>query len=238
MEEHLNSSPYQSLKSNRFAPAFMEFREHTLTPVLAGCRIRAWHYTRLTDGEVEAMRQELVPTSPGFLKRRLDGLVIDGLLTPGEADIIFAESPLHKQLENRAGRLWTAIVPLPRNNSGVKPLLESWGGESAYFWLSDQAVLAKLRTLGVPRIMEIETALTDHLNAFSVSETVLRAWARKSGAPVRPLGCDLAITDCLDSAKVLRVHTGGDSSFDSVAKTYPEGSRALADEEDSESNGQ
>jgi hypothetical protein len=82
---------------------------------------------------------------------------------------------------------------------------------------------AKLKSFGLPRILEIETELSDGLNAFIASSTVLEAWAKKLGVSVVPTGCDLAITKCLGTAKLLRVHTKGESTFGAVAKTYPEG---------------
>lgn len=223
MEEHLNSSLYQSLKPNRFFSDYLQFREHRLTPILAGVRIRVWHYSRLLDHEVAAMQQRLEPSSLGFLQRRLDALVSLGLLSQDEADVVFGESPFQTQEESRSGRIWTVTVPVHFSDGGVTPLLESWGGESAYFWLSDELLAAKLRNLGIPRILEIETALSDGLNAFSVSETVLTAWAKKHGVCVVPSGCDLAIASCLDAAKVVRVHTEGENSFAAVAKSYPDG---------------
>jgi hypothetical protein len=110
---------------------------------------------------------------------------------------------------------------LSPDNPGVELLLESWGGEAAYFWLSDETVAAKLRTIGIPRIVEIETALGDKLNAFSAAQTVVQAWARSLDVPVHVSGSDLSIIDCLDTARVLRVHTEGDGLFEQVATTYP-----------------
>lgn len=223
MDEHLNSSPYQSLKPNRFSADFLSFQEYELTPILAGSRIRAWHYARLLDHEVEAMRQGVVPSSLEFLKKRLNDLVAMDLLNQEEAGKVFQESPFQSQEGIRSGRLWIATVPLHYCDTGVSPLLGSWGGESAYFWLSDKALATKLRNLGMSRILEIEVALSDGLNAFSASSTVLEAWAKKLGAPVVPAGCDLAITNCLGTAKLVRVHTEGERTFEAIAKTYPEG---------------
>lgn len=225
MDEHLNSSPYQSPKPNRFSADFLSFQEYELAPILARSRIRAWHYARLLDHEVAAMHQGLVPSSLGFLKKRLHDLVAMDLLSQEEADNIFQESPFQSQGDIRSGRLWTVTVPLHYCDTGVSPFLESWGGESAYFWLSDDALATKLRNIGISRILEIESALSDGLNAFSASSTVLEAWAKKLGAPVVPFGCDLAITNCRDTAKVVRVHTEGESTFVAIAKTYPEGVR-------------
>lgn len=224
-DEHLNSSPYQSLKPNRFAADYLRFQEHELTPILTATRIRVWHYARLLDREVSLMKKNLVPSSLVFLQKRLNGLVDLELLSQEEADKIFQESPFHSQEDIRSGRLWTITVPRHHSNGGVSPLLGSWGGESAYFWLSDKSLAAKLKNLGFPRIVEIETALSEDLNAFSASSTVLEAWARKLGVAVVPTGCDLAIAKCLGTAEIVRVHTEGESTFDEVAKTYPEGMR-------------
>lgn len=226
MDEHLSSSPYQSLKPNPLFSAYNQFHEQILAPILAKSRVRVWHYTRLTDGEVDEMHQRLVPSSLGHLRHRLDNLVAKSLLTPEDAEIVFAESPLHKQ-RNREGRLWTTIVPLPHNDSGVEPLLENWGGESAYFWLSNKRIAATLKSLGRPRIVELETALSDYLNGYRVAETVLRAWAKQMCAPVLLSGCDLSITNCIGTARVMRIHTKGDSCFETIASTYPEGVRVL-----------
>jgi hypothetical protein len=230
MEEHLNSSPYQSLKSNQFHLAYSDLREQILAPILASSRIRVWHYTRLTDDEADSMRQQLALSTLDHLKDRLETLVASTLLTRDEAEIIYAESPFHAQLNIRTGRLWTTNIPLPPGDSGVLLLLESWGGESAYFWLSNKMIAAKLKKVGSPRIVELETALSDNLNGYSVSDTVLKAWAKKLGIPVQLSGCDLPITNCIDTAKVVRVHTKGDSSFEAVATAYPEDARALLGE--------
>jgi hypothetical protein len=223
MDEHLNSSPYQSLKPNQFSSGYLWFQEHRLTPILAGTRIRAWHYARLLDHEVEAMQKILVPSSLVFLQKRLNALVAMGLLTQEEAATVFKRSPFQSQGSSRSGKLWTVTVPLHFSDGGVSPLLGSWGGESAYFWLSDVSLSAKLKSLGLPRILEIETALSDSFNAFSASGTALEAWAKRLGAPVAPTGCDLAIKNCLGTAKLVRLHTEGESTFGAVAKTYPEG---------------
>lgn len=223
MDEHLNSSPYQSLKPNRFSSEYLSFQEHELTPILAQTRVRVWHYARLLEQEVDAMQRRLVPSSLEFLKKRLHDLVAMKLVTQEEADKVFNESPFHSQGDSRSGRLWTVIVPRHCSDGGVSALLGSWGGESAYFWLSDKSLATKLRSLGLPRILEIEAVLTDGLNAFSASNTVMEAWAKKLGVCVVPTGCDLAITNCLGTAKLIRVHTEGQSTFEAVAKTYPEG---------------
>lgn len=231
MDQHLNSSPYQSLKPNRHSSAYQEFREQTLAPILARCRIRAWHYTRLTDEEAGAMHKQLVLSSLDALRHRLSNLVAKNLLSQDDAKTVFVQSPFHKQ-PLRAGRLCATVIPLPRCDSGVVPLLESWGGEAAYFWLSDKRIATTLRSVGAPRIVEIETALADNLNGYKVAETVLNAWARQLGVPATLSGCDLFITECIDTAKVMRIHTEGDGCFEAVGMVYPEGVGAFLDERD------
>ncbi|WP_431688948.1 hypothetical protein [Hahella sp. NBU794] len=223
MKEHLNSSTYQSLKPNRFDPAFSSFKENNLTPVLTDTRIRVWHYTRLLDHEVEMMQQRLVPSSLDFLENRLQHLVEKGMFTKEEADRVYQESPFHSQKELRSGRLWTVTLPLHCRDEGVLPLLENWGGESAYSELSDELLAAKLKRFGAPRVIEIETSLSDRQNAFMASDTVLEAWAKSLGVSVALTGCDLAITNCLCTAKLVRVLTEGERAFEELAKTYPEG---------------
>jgi hypothetical protein len=87
-----------------------------------------------------------------------------------------------------------------------------------------------LRSVGTPRIVEIETALSDKLNGYSVGKSVLNAWARLLDVPVTLSECDLCITECIDTAKVIRIHTEGDGCFEAVATVYPEGVGALLDE--------
>lgn len=226
MDEHLNRSTYQSLKPNPHSRAFQEFHENVLAPTVARSRIRAWHYTRLTDDEADAMSRKLVPSSLKHLRYRLNNLVANNLLTHDDADTVFAHSPYHKQ-SVRAGCICTTIIPLSHYDSGVEPLLESWGGESAYFWLTDEGVAKKLRTLGTPRIIEIETALADNLNGYKVAKTFLDAWAKKLGAPTAISGCDLFIKESIGTAKVLRIHSDGGNSFEAVGTVYPEGIAAL-----------
>lgn len=227
MDEHLSSSPYQSLKSNRFNYAFSDFKENVLTPILKNNRIIVWHYTRLTDDEVEMMCKKLMPSTLDYLKIRLELLVSKGLLTYEESQVVFRQSPFHKQERNRSGMLWTTTTPEPTTDMGVEPLLKSWGGESAYFWLTDKDLKTKLKEIGLPRVIELETDLADGLNAFSVSETIIEAWAKNLGIRIAPSGTDLSIKSSVNKAKVVKVHTKGENSFNELAETYPENAQVL-----------
>ncbi len=227
MDDHLNSDPYESLKPNKYHAGFQTLLENTVTPLLRDRRIRVWHYTRLLDDEVSSMRRKLEPSTIAGLRHRLDMLVREGLLTQHEAQIVFEQSPLHEQGDFRSDRVWTTTVPVSPDNPGVVPLLESWGGESAYFWLRDEVLVSKLKTIGTPRVAEIETGLEDRLNAYSAATTAVQAWARKLGVSSEMPGSDLMIMECLNTAKVLQVHTAGDGAFERISKTYPNGCSQL-----------
>jgi hypothetical protein len=89
--------------------AIMEFRT-----------IRAYHYTRLVDREVDAMQRDGIYLSTLMtLHSRLNTCVADGLLMPAEADAIYEASPSHQQMTIRAGRFWLTS----HDDSGVAPLL-------------------------------------------------------------------------------------------------------------------
>ena len=144
MNEHLNSDPYESLKPNRFHSCYTNLLEDILTPVLAESRIIVWHYTRLTDFEVNLMQENIVPSSLSYLQKRLDALVAEGILSTEESKLIFELSPYHTQAKSRENMLWTVTVPLPCDDHGVAPLLGYWGGESAYFRLTNEPLKNKL----------------------------------------------------------------------------------------------
>lgn len=227
MDEHLNSDPYEGLKPNQYSSAYNEMLENMITPIFLERSIRVWHYTRLLDDEVFSMRQRIIPSTLDSLQQRLEVLKSKQLLTQNETDIIFQGSPFQRQEDIRANRFWTVTIPMSPENSGVKPLLEHWGGESAYFWLSDQTVARKLKRIGLPRIVEVETRIRDYLDAHSLASTASQAWAANLREGVSIEGTDLAITDCLETANVLKVHTIEDEVFQEVGKNYPDGCDTL-----------
>ena len=223
MDEHLKSNPYESLKPNQHNAQYNRILEHILTPAFFDRSIRVWHYTRLLDYEVISIMQKIIPSTITSLNDRLNTLVKNKFLTRDEANIIIKESPFQSQENIRSNRFWSVTIPLSPENCGVKPLLESWGGESAYFWLSDEMTVNKLKKIGSPCIVEVETQLRDNLNAYSVAVTASKAWAVTLGEDVSIDGTDLAITGCIETADVLKVHTVKDEIFNEIGKTYPSG---------------
>ena len=59
MDGYINSVQYQMLRPNPFDAEYLELREHVIVPMLNNRRIRVWHYTRLTHGEVISVRERL-----------------------------------------------------------------------------------------------------------------------------------------------------------------------------------
>lgn len=222
LDEHLNSNPYKSLGSNKHADGFMKLFER-LIPLLHESRFRVWHYTRLLTHEVTSMEQALELSTLDSLKRRLDKLRQMELLTQQETEIILDQTVFHKQQDIRSNRIWTVTVPKPPECSGVELLLKNWGGEACYFWLSNQQVVQKLMTIGTPRIIEIEIALGDKLKAHCAAKTIVEAWANYLGVLIKITGCDMEISSCIKTAKVLHVHSAGDGTFEKIATTYPIG---------------
>ncbi|WP_444921338.1 hypothetical protein ACJJID_02445 [Microbulbifer sp. CnH-101-G] len=223
MDEHLNSDPYESLKPNKYSAAYYRALEDMITPIFLDRSIRVWHYTRLLDEEVLSMKKRITPSTLTSLQQRLEALRNKQLLTQNETDIIFQESPFQNQKDIRSNRFWAVTIPISSEDCRVKPLLKSWGGESAYFWLSDEAIAGKLKSIGQPRIVEVETQLRDCLDAYSVASTASQAWAASMELTVSIEGSDLAITNCLETASVLKVHSVEEPIFRKVGKTYPDG---------------
>ncbi len=92
--------------------------------------IRAFHYTRLTDVEVETLTREGIQLStPSTLQRRLEDMVAANCLAREVAYRIYAESPIHKQVEARSGKFWMTSHPIAVDDSCVEPLMKHWGGE-------------------------------------------------------------------------------------------------------------
>lgn len=232
INDKINGISDYNLSPSRLTYAFHNLREHIITPLIHNHRIRIWHYTRLFDHEINEMMINITPSSLSFLKQRLDTLVNMRLLSEKESAIIFKSSPFHTQEKIRSNMLWGVTVPLPSNDSGVQPFLNNWGGESAYFWLSEPSLAKKIASFGTPRIIEIETAITDRSNSFCASETVLDAWARHLGIKIKlsSLCKDIAITNCIKTATVVTVHSQHDSNYIEIAEFYPEAIKNLKGE--------
>lgn len=188
--------------------AFLE----SLIPMMETKVIRGFHYTRITDAEVEIMRAEGIRLStPSFLETRLASLVSAGFLTINEVGKILAESPFKSQLDIRQNMFWMVSSRLPMDHGGVEPLLATWGGEVASMHLTDRDLLAKLQLIGRPRVIEVAVPLSATNKAYSAACAVIAAYALQHGWPSEEGVFDFYVMKDLPSDAVLHVFTEGET---------------------------
>ena len=164
-----HTKPYPE---NPHAGAFQWVTEHIMR-LMEKRTIRAWHYTRMSDAEVDALRAGgIYPSTPENIRARFAAQVAAGAFTAKVADRLYADSPYQSdQLDSRSNKFWMVSHPVDIEDGGVELLLESWGGESAYFWQRDLGLQALLKGIGTPRVLEIAVPLC-HSRHRSISSPV------------------------------------------------------------------
>ena len=153
---------------NRHAGAYYNLLDE-LNQLMLVRTIRAYHYTRLTDQEVDDLRLSGIHLStPESLQHRLDALVASGQLLPADAEVLYTKSPFHsEQRQGRAGKFWMTSHPVSPEDSSVEPLMKYWGGEVVSMWIQTPVFSERLMTLGEARIIEIAVPLqaTRHIRS-------------------------------------------------------------------------
>lgn len=187
--------------------------------------IRAYHYTRLTDQEVEDLHRSGIHLStPETLQHRLDALVASGQLLAADAEVLFTKSPFHsEQRQGRTGKFWMTSHPVGVEDSGVVPLMERWGGEVASFWLRDPQLSSSLAEIGTARVIEIAAPLEKTSRSHSAATAAVATFGRTAGAIPEKSDFDLYVNAPLEPGSVLAVHTEGDATFAAIGKSYPPG---------------
>lgn len=210
--------------SNPHAGEYLDFVE-ALSTTLADRTIRAWHYSRLTDGEVAGLRDTgIVTSSLDTLRTRLAGRVAEGTVTAEEADVIFEASPFHKdEFGGRADKFWMVSHPLSITDGGVTDLLAHWGGESAYFNHPEGALLQKLSSIGLPRVLEIAVPLGHTRHAYPAAKALTHVYARSLGCHAERGMFDLYAVKPLEPRAIRRVVTDGEPEFAGLGLSYPAG---------------
>ena len=192
---------------NPHSNLFQEFREW-LIPLMENRVIRGFHYTRMTDAELEIMRAEGIRLStPSYLETRLDALVSADLLTIDEVGTILDQSPFKTQLDIRQNKFWMVSSHLPMDDGGVKPLLAAWGGEVASMHLTDHDLLAKLQLIGRPRMIEVAAPLSATNKTYSAACAVVAAYALQYGWPSEDGVFDFYVKEDLPADALLNVFT-------------------------------
>jgi hypothetical protein len=214
-----------ALPTNPFGRRYMNFNEE-IGRDMESRTIRAWHYTRLTDDEVEDIQKNgIYPCTLDTLRRRLDAQAAKGLFSTADADALYAASPCHhrEQQPGRLGKFWMVSDPQPVDDGGVKLLLANWGGESTYFWLEEERLEQLVAKIGRPRIIEIAVPLARTPDAYAAGCAVVGAVARTLGCRPERGGFDLYTTEPLGPTAILTVHTAGEPTFDKIGRDYPDG---------------
>lgn len=222
-EARLDSLPEQphlpvSSPRNEYATLKLELRMQ-LSEILAKKTARTYHYSRLTDREVEIIRASGMALSTlTALAERCKALVADGEISSDDADLITSTSPLNGiEYGERVGRIWSVSGPCPIDHHTVTPLLSSWGGEAARWCLGDNNdLLNRLRSIGTPRVIEISTDLA-HANQGSagsvVSGDVLNGLANRLGYSETIQYGDIFVEAPIGAQQILKIHSEGDESF-------------------------
>lgn len=172
--------------------------------------IRAYHYTRLTDQEVEDLRRSGIHLStPETLQHRLDALVASGLLLPAAAEILFTKSPFNsEQRQGRNGKFWMTSHPVSVEDSGVVPLMQRWGGEVASFWLRDPQLSSSLAEIGAARVIEIAAPLRKTRHSHSAATAAVATFGRTVGAIPEKSDFDLYANAPLEPSLSIGIESG------------------------------
>lgn len=221
-EDQQATDGWVPLKDNPFASDRMHILEQIIMPVMAQRTIRAWHYTRLTDAEVELLKANGIYMSDlAGIRRRLDAQVAAGTIKAEIADAIYEKSPFYAQANARSGKFWMVSHPFDIKDGGVELLLQHWGGEGVYFWLEDKAHIELVQGIGRPRIIEVAVPLSVTTSAYMAAKAVVATYVASLGAKPEWSAFDLYATSALGADAVLDVHTEGDPNFSAMARGYP-----------------
>lgn len=186
--------------------------------------IRAWHYTRLTDSEVDMLRASGIQLSTKETARqRLDEQVATGEISVEIASALFAASPLHdyQQLDARSNRFWLTSDPLNVKDRGVTLLLNNWGGEVVYFWLETPDLQKIVGKIGKSRVLEVAVPLSATRHAYVAAKAMVANFARSIGCVPDFGAFDLCAVRPLGPETVLAIHSEGEAAFERIGRGYP-----------------
>jgi len=219
MEFRRNSTLRDVIPTNEFHDRIKDLEAAIQNSIMSET-IRGFHYTRLTDDEVQATkRRGIVMTSLQMFREKLDAIVAAGLMSQERSDYVYEHSPLSTgDYGDRAGTFWATTHPLSIDDSGITPFHESWGGEISRWAIEDEGTLENLRCIGKPRVIEVAIPITlTGLVASRIAEQII---AVKGHEPRLPggFGADICISEPLPAANVLCVLTEGDPNFAALGR--------------------
>lgn len=216
----------ECLAGNQYFGEF-EALQLRVAEALAGREIRVWHYTRLFDFEIAAMKKAIELSTEERMRARLIEVKRRGHLTEQEFQKLLEGSALKTQRKNRENLFFCIASPVSVTDRGVELLLGNWGGEVVYFHQKDETLQRKLRTMGFPRVVEVAVEISDPLLRYSLAGCILNTCALDLGFPLYPGSIDLGIKEDPPAAKVVRIHTYGEHDYQELGRTYPDGADIL-----------
>lgn len=213
---------YKPRPDNPHTAAFLRLKDQ-VSCEMEHRTIRAWHYTRLTDSEVDDVRRIGIQLSTlDSFQARVAARVAAGEISPSISKTIIQASPLHsEQREARSDKFWMVSHPLRVDDGGVSLLLSNWGGEVAYFWARDASHKATVRSVGSARVLEIAVPMSSTRHAYSAATAVMNTYGRAQGCVADKSCFDLYSVRPLGTGAVLAIHTEGEKEFGELGLTYP-----------------
>ena len=186
--------------------------------------IRAWHYTRLTDPEVETLLAAGIRLSTlETTRQRLDAQVAAGQFSDEISNALFEASPFHnsEQFRARTSKFWMTSHPVEIGDDGVTLLLANWGGEAVYFWLKDPRLKEVVARIGKPRVVEVAVPLDATPHAHESGKAVVDAFANAMGWKPDSGVIDLSVTHALGPEAIIAVHSEDEPVFARIGNGYP-----------------
>jgi hypothetical protein len=218
---------WEPIQPNPFAPDYMAAVE-SLGGIMSTKTIRAFHYSRMTDDEIEAVLSEgIVPTSIEYMKQRVDRQVSAGRVTIEQATRIITQRPPQTTDFGVRKGFWSTSSPIHPDDRAVDLLVGHWGGESVYWQFTgtqDEEMIGLLKGIGRGRVIEIAIPLKEAnggLAGFSVARNAVREYARSLGYELYPECFDLEIEHSLPADSILRIHSEGEDDYKAIGKDYP-----------------
>jgi len=93
------------------------------------------------------------------------------------------------------------------DDCGVKPLLATWGGKVASMDLKDLELLAKLQSIGRPRMIEVAVPVSATKHTYDAACAVVAAYALQCGWPSEEGRFDFYVKKDLPADALLNVFT-------------------------------
>ena len=142
------------------SPAAYDGAIEGLRAVLNNHTLHGYHCARLTAGEIAHIRSRGMQLPNGaMLRRPIRNLQNSGLINSHTARAFLEDNQADADI--RANKIWFCFfAPHIGGESGIRPLLRSWGGEALYRSHDrDPQHGPLLTTIGVPCLVEADVAI-------------------------------------------------------------------------------